>query len=96
VLSVRAGLISYLEGAVYSDAEQLGSVAQLREGQRLRTEMGRAEVLLGIGAILRLDEGASLRMENTQLTDTRVGRKRLSAGGSYRADRRILESASIS
>jgi hypothetical protein len=72
VLSARAGLISYLEGAVYSDAEQLGSVAQLREGQRLRTEMGRAEVLLGIGAVLRLDEGASLRMENTQLTDTRV------------------------
>jgi hypothetical protein len=72
ILSARAGLISYLEGAVYSDAQQAGGGAQLREGQRLRTEMGRAEVLLGIGAVLRLGEGGMLRMENTQLTDTKV------------------------
>jgi hypothetical protein len=71
VLSARAGLISYLGGAVYSD-QRLENGVQLREGQTLRTEMGRAEVLLGVGSVLRLGEGGSLQMENTQLTDTKV------------------------
>ena len=59
---------------MYRDNERLESGVQLREGQTLRTETGRAELLLGIGAVLWLDEG-----ESTKLGDAKVLPERGSA-----------------
>ncbi len=78
VVSARAGLISYLQGAAFLDGQRLAlktaRFPQMRDGQTLSTGRGggRAELLLSPGVVLRLAENSRLRMDDAQLSDTRV------------------------
>ncbi len=76
VISVHSGLIHYSEGAVFIGdhplEQKLGTFANLNEGATLRTEEGRAEILLTPGVFLRVDKNSSIRMISNALKDTRL------------------------
>ena len=76
VISARSGLIHYVEGQVYLGDQpvetKFGSFPEVKENQQLRTEDGRAEVLLTPGVFLRLGENSSFRMVTNRLIDTRL------------------------
>jgi hypothetical protein len=76
VVSAKAGLIHYVEGAVTVDEKPVptspGTFPSIKEGSALKTEQGRAEVLLTPNVFLRVDQYSAVRMLGTALTDTRV------------------------
>jgi hypothetical protein len=81
VVSARAGLIHYIEGAVAVDGKAVDEVErtslfsrpqEVKEGQVLATGLGRAEVLLSPGVVLRVGEESAFRMISNKLDDTRV------------------------
>lgn len=76
VISARSGLIHYVEGQVYLAGQemdnQLGSFPEVKENQELRTEEGRAEILLTPGVFLRIGENSAFRMVTNRLIDTRL------------------------
>jgi hypothetical protein len=76
VISTRAGLVHFFEGAVYVAGQpleaRLGKFTSIPEGAELRTEQGRAEVLLTPGVFLRVGEKSAIRMVASALSDTRV------------------------
>jgi hypothetical protein len=76
MISARAGMVHYVEGKVFAGTEQLdgkfGNFPQIKENQVLRTEEGRAEVLLTPGVFLRAGENSSFRMITNRLIDTRL------------------------
>jgi hypothetical protein len=76
VISARAGMVHYVEGKVLVGDEQLdgkfGNFPQIKENQIVRTEEGRAEVLLTPGVFLRAGENTSFRMITNRLIDTRL------------------------
>lgn len=76
VISVHSGLINYFEGDVFVDNQPLqnkfGTFTSIKEGSTLRTEQGRAEILLTPGVFLRLDENSAIKMTSVALSDTRV------------------------
>lgn len=76
VISVHSGLVNYFEGVVYLAGQplqsQLGKYASIPEGGELRTERGRAEVLLTPGVFLRVGDNTTIRMRKSALADTRV------------------------
>ena len=76
VVSTHSGVVYFFEGSVFAGGQQLqqkfGKFPDLGEGGELRTEKGRAEVLLTPGVILRVDQNSAIRMISTQLADTRV------------------------
>jgi len=75
-ISGQAGLIHYTEGKVFLNDQliepKFGEFPQMKDGQQLRTEEGRVEVLLSPGIFLRLGENSALRMVNNQLVDTQL------------------------
>jgi hypothetical protein len=76
VISARAGLIQLTDGSVFLDDERLEQRAakfdQMKEGSELRTQDGRAEVLLTPGTFLRIGSDSAIRMVSNRLVDTRV------------------------
>lgn len=76
VISARSGLIHYIEGDVLLEdkavVQKLGEYPEMKVGQHLRTETGRAEVLLTPGAFLRLSENSEIVLTSNALTDTKV------------------------
>src|SRR5258708_19297586 len=76
VVSVRSGLVHFFEGSVSIDGQPLeqrfGRFCDIKPGSELRTDQGRAEVLLTPGVFLRVDENSSIRMLDNRLTGTRV------------------------
>ena len=77
VVSARAGLINYTEGAVtlHEEPVQLSSkqtYLEMKDGDVIRTARGRAEVLLSPGVLMRLAEDSAVRLESGSLTNTRV------------------------
>ncbi|HVN04061.1 MAG TPA: hypothetical protein VMT86_06555 [Bryobacteraceae bacterium] len=76
VISARSGLIHYVEGQVYVGDQavetKFGTFPEVKENQTLRTEEGRAEVLLTPGVFLRVAENSSFRMITNRLIDTRL------------------------
>jgi hypothetical protein len=76
VISVHSGLINYFEGDVFVDDQPLqnkfGTFTNIKEGSTLRTDQGRAEILLTPGVFLRLDNDTAVRMVSVALSDTRV------------------------
>jgi hypothetical protein len=76
VISARSGLIHYVEGQVYLGDQlvetKFGTFPEVKENQQLKTEEGRAEVLLTPGVFLRLGENSSFRMLTNRLIDTRL------------------------
>ncbi len=76
VISAKSGLIHYVEGRAYLNDQliesKFGEFPDLKENQQLRTEEGRAEVLLTPGVFLRLGENSAIRMVTNRLIDTRL------------------------
>ena len=76
IISAQSGLIHYVEGKAFMGTDpvrvKVGQYPQLKEKSELRTELGRAEVLLTPGAFLRMGEETSIRMLDSRLTNTRV------------------------
>src|SRR6266478_5990345 len=76
VISAHSGLIHYVEGRVLLDGKpvevKITNFPEVKENMELRTEEGRAEVLLTPGVFLRLAENSSVRMISNSLVDTRV------------------------
>lgn len=75
VVSAHAGVVHYVEGRVFVGdrlvERKFGQFPDLRESEELRTEDGRAEVLLTPGAFLRVADHSSVRMLSRELSDTR-------------------------
>jgi hypothetical protein len=76
VLSAHSGVIHQADGRVFVDDKvvelKFGQFPELKPNQELRTEEGRAEILLTPGSFLRLGENSAVRMISNQLTDTQV------------------------
>ena len=76
VISAKSGLIHYVEGRVYMGdhliESKFGEFPDLKENGQLRTEEGRAEVLLTPGVFLRVGENSAIKMITNRLIDTRV------------------------
>ncbi len=76
VISAHSGIVHFSEGAVFIDDQPLdrkfATFPAIKQDSTLRTEKGRAEVLLTPGVFLRLDENTAIRMRSNSLTDTRV------------------------
>jgi hypothetical protein len=76
VISTHSGVLHVSEGAVFIGDQpvnqKFGTFPEIKESTVLRTEMGRAEVLLTPGVFLRIGENSSIRMIDNRLSDTRV------------------------
>ncbi len=76
VISAKSGVIAYVEGKVFlADQPVEYSVAKfpdMKESSIVRTEEGRAEILLTPGVVLRLGENSSLKLITNRLIDTRL------------------------
>lgn len=76
VISAKSGLLHYTEGKVFVDDQPVvakpSQFPELKERQVLRTEAGRAEVLLTPGVFLRVAEDSSLRMLSNKLWDVKI------------------------
>ncbi len=76
IVAAHSGVVNYFEGSVLIDGQTLehkfGRFDEIKPGSELRTNDGRAEILLTPGVILRVDENSSIRMVSNKLTDTRV------------------------
>jgi hypothetical protein len=82
-VSVRAGLIQHIQGRAYVEDQRISTESyhfqHLNEGQCLRTERGRAEVVLAPGRILRLDRESAIELVSDDITDVRIALLRGSA-----------------
>jgi hypothetical protein len=76
VISTHSGVVYFFEGSVLLGDQPLeqkfGKFPDIGAGHELRTEDGRAEVLLTPGIFLRMGEKSRIRMISTTLADTRV------------------------
>src|ERR1017187_7082869 len=76
VVSAKSGMVNLTEGQVQLDGQSVESslthYPDIKEGSVLRTEDGRAEVLLTPGVTLRLGDHASFKMITNRLIDTRL------------------------
>jgi hypothetical protein len=76
VISAHSGLIHLADGAVFLDDQRVeqkaGKFDQMKNGSELRTQEGRAEVLLTPGTFLRMGANSAIRMVSNDLDNTRV------------------------
>jgi FecR protein len=76
VISAHSGVIHFVEGTVTLDgkavAPKFAEFPDVKNGQTLAAEDGRAEVLLTPGVILRIAENSSFQMVSNSRSDTRL------------------------
>jgi hypothetical protein len=76
VISAHSGVIHFVEGQVTLDGQpvqpKFGEFPDVKNGQTLAAEDGRAEVLLTPGVILRIAENSSFQMVSNSRSDTRL------------------------
>lgn len=76
VVSVHSGVVHFSEGSVFIDnsplEQKFGTFPNIKEGSTIRTEEGRAEILLTPGVFLRIDENSSVRMISNSIKNTRL------------------------
>jgi hypothetical protein len=76
VIGAKSGVINWVEGDVFLADKpyvmQPSVFGEVKENMTLRTEEGRAEVLLPPGVFFRMGEKSSFRMITNRLIDTRV------------------------
>jgi hypothetical protein len=76
VISARSGLVHYFEGTVYVADQRLeshvGRFVIIPDGAEIRTEQGRAEILLNPSVFMRIGENSSVRMLDSDLENTRL------------------------
>lgn len=75
IISAKSGMVHYLEGDVFLDGKAVevkyNLFPEIKEGQVVRTDEGRIEVLMNPGTFLRLGEHSSFKMLDKRLIDTR-------------------------
>jgi len=76
IISAKSGVVAYVMGKVLVGDQAVEpsetKLTEIKENAVLRTEEGRAEVLLTLGTILRTGENASFKMLTNRLIDTRI------------------------
>jgi hypothetical protein len=76
VIGAKSGVINWVEGDVFLADKpyvmQPSQFGEVKENMVLRTEEGRAEVLLPPGVFFRMGESSSFKMISNRLIDTRV------------------------
>jgi hypothetical protein len=76
ITSAHSGLLHYFEGTVSVDGvtvePKVGKFTEIKENSVLRTERGRAEILLTPGVYLRVGENSEVKMLDNRLLSTRV------------------------
>jgi hypothetical protein len=76
VISAHSGLLHLTDGSVFLDDQRIehktGKFEQMKNGSELRTEDGRAELLLTPGTFLRIGSNSAIRMVSNELDNTRV------------------------
>src|ERR1035438_4697251 len=76
VISAKSGVVSYVIGKVLVGDEVVKpsetKFTEVKENAILRTEDGRAEVTLTLGAIMRTGDRSSFKMLTNRLIDTRL------------------------
>jgi hypothetical protein len=76
VISAKSGVVSYVVGKVMVGDQEVKpsetKMTEVKENTVLRTEEGRAEVLLTLGTIMRTGENSNFKMLTNRLIDTRV------------------------
>ena len=76
VTSAKSGTLHYFQGDVSIDGADVkvkaGIFPELRPGSVLRTELGRAELLLTPGVFLRVGDNSAIRMVDANLEHTRL------------------------
>lgn len=76
VISAHSGVIQYTEGQVTLDGQTVqmkpSEFPDVKTGQTLAAEDGRAEILLTPGVFLRIAENSSFKMISNKLADTRL------------------------
>jgi hypothetical protein len=76
VISAKSGVVSYVQGTVMVGDEVVKpsetKFPEMKENSILRTQEGRAEVLLTSGTVLRTGEHSSFKMLTNRLIDTRL------------------------
>ncbi|MBV9758936.1 MAG: hypothetical protein JO340_00080 [Acidobacteriaceae bacterium] len=76
VVSAHSGVVHFFEGVVLLDNQPLehksASFPAMNPNATLRTEKGRAELLLTPGVFLRLDENSGVRMAANSLTGAEI------------------------
>jgi len=76
VISAHSGLIHYAEGRVLLDGKQvevkISAFPEIKPDMQLRSEDGRAEVLLNPGVFLRMGENTAILMVSNKLSDSKV------------------------
>ncbi len=96
VISAHSGVVHYVEGKVLLNNEiidpKFGHFPDVKQNQELRTEEGKAEILLTPGVFIRLGENSGIRMISNQLADTRV---EITAGSALVECAEILKDNSI-
>jgi hypothetical protein len=75
-ISAKSGMVNYVEGTVSLDGQpvkvKIDNFPSIRNGSELRTEEGRAEVLLGPGVFMRLGENSAVRMVSNDIMSSRL------------------------
>ena len=76
VIGAKSGVINWVEGDVFLGDKpyvmQPSQFGEVKENMALRTDEGRAEILLPPGVFFRLGEKSSFKMISNRLVDTRV------------------------
>ncbi len=76
VISAKSGTIAWVQGKVFLGDEpvepSLTRFPDIKENAVLRTELGRAEILLTPGVVMHIGENSSFRMITKRLIDTRL------------------------
>lgn len=76
VVSIRSAVVHFYEGSVSIDGRALenkfGRFYDIKDGSELRTDDGRAEVLLTPGVFLRVDRNSAIRVRSNRPKNTRV------------------------
>ena len=99
VISAKAGFVFFVQGRVSVEGGPLSTgehFRQLRNGESLSTQRGRAEVLLNPGVVLRLGDMSRLHMDDVKLTDACVSLESGSAVIAARRNRRSITESSTS
>ena len=82
-VSVRAGLIQHIQGRAYVEDRPVQTRSlhfqHLEQGKCLRTERGRAEIVLAPGRVLRLDRQSAFEIISDDITDVKIALLRGSA-----------------
>jgi hypothetical protein len=76
IVAAHSGVINFFEGSVSVDGQTLeqkfGRFNEIKPGSELRTTLGRAEIMLTPGVMLRVDQNSAIRMVSNALSDTRL------------------------